>query len=34
VALKKLKKETVGNAESIDTIQENIGVKRKLRSKG
>jgi len=34
VALKKLKKETVENAESIDTILENVGVKRRLRSKG
>jgi len=33
VVPKKLKKETVGNIESINTIQENIEVKRRLRSK-
>jgi len=34
VALKKLKKETVGNVESINTMLENIEVKKRLRSKG
>jgi len=34
VAPKKPKKETVENVESINIIQENIEVKRKLRSKG
>jgi len=34
VALKKLKEETAENAESINTMQENIEVKRRLRSKG
>jgi len=34
VVPKKLKKETIGNVESIDTMQENAGVKRKLKSKG
>jgi len=34
VALKKLKKEIIENAESIDTMLENIEVKRRLRSKG
>jgi len=33
VALKKLKKETAENMESIDTMQGNIEVKRRLRSK-
>jgi len=34
VALKKLKKETVKNVESIDTMQENIEVRKRLRSRG
>jgi len=34
VVPKKLKKETVENAESINTMQENVGVKRRLRNKG
>jgi len=34
VALKKLKKETVENMESIDIIQENAEIKRRLRSEG
>jgi len=34
VAPKKPKKETAENAKSIDTMQENTGVRRRLRSKG
>jgi len=34
VAPKKPKKETVENMESINTMQENVEVKRRLRSKG
>jgi len=34
VALKKLKKETVENAESIDIMLKNAEVKKRLRSKG
>jgi len=34
VALKKPKKETIENVESINIMQENVEVKRRLRSKG
>jgi len=34
VAPKKLKKEIVGNVESINTMQENVGIRKRLRSKG
>jgi len=34
VVLKKLEKEITENIESINTMQENIEVKRKLRNKG
>jgi len=34
VVLKKLKKETVENVESIDIMLENVEVKKRLKSKG